>query len=225
MCRFHLGELKGRFFPAGDGGFSGTEHLPLALSEKDPMKPATRFPVPFLVFALAVFLLPLVVSGSYVIGVMCFVALYGALALGKGVLLEQAGIFSLAHPTWFGLGAYVTGIAAVKGLPPLTAILLAAGFVALVAFVLGAPLLRLKGYYLACATFSLMLIIEIVIANLGSLTGGHDGLMGIPPLSIGGLALEGDRSFYFLSWGLCLGNLLVSEQPDAFPHGPGHRRL
>jgi branched-chain amino acid transport system permease protein len=66
-------------------------------------------------------------------------------------------------------------------------------------------LLRLKGYYLACATFSLMLIIEIVIANLGSLTGGHDGLMGIPPLSIGGLALEGDRPFYFLSWGLCLG--------------------
>jgi branched-chain amino acid transport system permease protein len=169
------------------------------------MKSVTRFPLPFLIFALAVFLLPLAVSGSYVIGVMCFVAIYGALALGKGVLLEQAGIFSLAHPTWFGLGAYVTGIAAVKGLPPLLSILLAAGFVALMAFVLGAPLLRLKGYYLACATFSLMLIIEIVIANLGSLTGGHDGLMGIPALSIGGLALEGDRSFYFLTWGLCLG--------------------
>ena len=169
------------------------------------MKPATRLPLPFLVFALAVFLLPLMVSGSYVIGVMCFVAIYGALALGKGVLLEQAGIFSLAHPTWFGLGAYVTGIAAVKGLPPLAAILLAAAFVALVAFILGAPLLRLKGYYLACATFSLMLIIEIVIANLGSLTGGHDGLMGIPALSVGGLILEGDRAFYYLSWGLCLG--------------------
>ena len=168
------------------------------------MNPARVFPLPFVIFGLAVFLLPLAVSGSYVIGVMCFVALYGALALGKGVLLEQAGIFSLAHPTWFGLGAYVTGIAAVKGLPPLAAILLAAGFVALVAFALGAPLLRLKGYYLACATFSLMLIIEIVIANLGSLTGGHDGLMGIPALSIGGLVLEGDRPFYYLSWGLCL---------------------
>lgn len=162
------------------------------------------FPLPLLIFALAVLLLPLAVSGSYVIGVMCFVALYGALALGKGVLLEQAGIFSLAHPTWFGLGAYVTGIAAVKGLPPLAAILLAAVFVALVAFLLGAPLLRLKGYYLACATFSLILIIEIVIANLGSLTGGHDGLMGIPALSVGSLVLEGDRPFYYLSWGLCL---------------------
>ena len=104
------------------------------------MKPSRRFPLPFLVFALAVFLLPLVVSGSYVVGVMCFVAIYGALALGKGVLLEQAGIFSLAHPTWFGLGAYVTGIAAVRGLPPLLAILLAAGFVALVAFVIGGAL-------------------------------------------------------------------------------------
>jgi len=169
------------------------------------MNPSRRLPFAFLVFALAVFLLPLGISGSYVIGVMCFVALYGALALGKGVLLEQAGIFSLAHPTWFGLGAYVTGIAAVQGVPPLGAIILAAVFVAGVAFVLGAPLLRLQGYYLACATFSLMLIIEIIIANLGSLTGGHDGLMGIPPLTIGGLALEGDRPYYYLSWGLCLG--------------------
>lgn len=168
------------------------------------MNSSRIFPLPFVVFSVAVFLLPLAFSGSYVIGVMCFAALYGALALGKGVLLEQAGIFSLAHPTWFGLGAYVSGIAAVKGLPPLAAILLAAIAVALLALLLGAPLLRLKGYYLACATFSLMLIIEIIIANLGSLTGGHDGLMGIPALSIGGLVLEGDRPFYYLSWGLCL---------------------
>jgi branched-chain amino acid transport system permease protein len=123
------------------------------------------------------------------------------------VLLEQAGIFSLAHPTWFGIGAYVTGISAVRGFPPLLAIILAAAFVALVASVLGAPLLRLKGYYLACATFSLMLIIEILIANMGSLTGGHDGLIGIPAFTIGGFSVEGDFHFYFLTWGLCLGTL------------------
>ena len=40
-----------------------------------------------------------------------------------------------------------------------------------------------------------MLIIEIVIANLGSLTGGHDGLMGIPALSIGGFVAGGRPSF------------------------------
>jgi branched-chain amino acid transport system permease protein len=163
-----------------------------------------RRTVTWTIIALAVFALPFVAPSAYVIGVMCFVAMYGALAMGKAVLLEQAGIFSLAHPTWFGIGAYVTGIAAARGLPPLLAIVLAAAFVALVAFVLGAPLLRLKGYYLACATFSLLLIVEILIANMGTLTGGHDGLIGIPALSIGGGSLEGDFHFYFLSWGLCL---------------------
>jgi branched-chain amino acid transport system permease protein len=163
-----------------------------------------RRTVTWTIIALAVFALPFVAPSAYVIGVMCFVAMYGALAMGKAVLLEQAGIFSLAHPTWFGIGAYVTGIAAARGLPPLPAIVMAAAFVALVAFVLGAPLLRLKGYYLACATFSLLLIVEILIANMGSLTGGHDGLIGIPALSVGGVSLEGDFHFYFLSWGLCL---------------------
>lgn len=168
------------------------------------MRRWNRRTVTWTIIALAVFVLPFVAPSAYVIGVMCFVAMYGALAMGKAVLLEQAGIFSLAHPTWFGIGAYVTGIAAAHGLPPLLAIVLAAAFVALVAFVLGAPLLRLKGYYLACATFSLLLIVEILIANMGALTGGHDGLIGIPALSIGGVSLEGDFHFYFLSWGLCL---------------------
>jgi branched-chain amino acid transport system permease protein len=157
--------------------------------------------------ALAIILLPLVLPSSYVIGVMCFIAIYGALSMGKGVLLEHAGLFSLAHPAWFGIGAYVTGIAAVNGIPPFLAIIMAALFVAVLAYIMGAPLLRLKGYYLACATFSLLLIIEILIANMGSLTGGHDGLMGIPPLSIGSFIFEGDLHFYYLSWALCLGSL------------------
>ena len=156
------------------------------------------------VIVLCLILFPILTSNAYVIGVMCFIALYGSLALGKGLLLEQAGIFSLAHPTWFGLGAYVTGIAAARGVPPVLAIVMAAASVALIAFILGAPLLRLKGYYLACATFSLLLVVEILLGNMGSLTGGYDGLIGIPALSLWGIVFEGDLTFYFLSWGLCL---------------------
>ena len=69
---------------------------------------------------------------------------------------------------------------------------------------IGAPLLRLRGYYLACATFGLLLVVEISLAQLGSITGGHEGLMGIPPLSIFGFTFETDLHYYYLSWGLCL---------------------
>jgi branched-chain amino acid transport system permease protein len=155
-------------------------------------------------FLMAAIIIVPFVSGSYVIGVMCFVAVFGALAVGMGVLMEQAGIFSLAHPTWFGLGAYVSGILAVQGMPPWMGSILGAVFVAILSVLIGAPLLRLRGYYLACATFGLLLVVEISLAQLGSITGGHEGLMGIPPLKIFGFTFETDLHYYYLSWGLCL---------------------
>jgi branched-chain amino acid transport system permease protein len=150
--------------------------------------------------------LPFVTPASYlnyVTGIMSFVAMYGALAIGMGVIMEQAGVFSLAHPAMFGIGAYLTGILVVAGLPSLLATLLAALGVGILAYLIGSPMLRLKGYYLACATFALLLVTDITIPQLGSLTGGHDGL-NVPALSIGGIVLEGDKPFYFLTWGLCL---------------------
>jgi branched-chain amino acid transport system permease protein len=170
------------------------------------MRPSKTFIIWFfIVGALAA--LPLVTPASYlnyVAGIMCFVAMYGALSMGMGVIMEQAGLFSLAHPAMFGIGAYITGILAVAGVPPLFATLLAAIGVAMLAYIIGSPMLRLKGYYLACATFALLLVTDITIPQLGSLTGGHDGLLNIPPFSVGGIIFEGDRPFYFLTWGLCL---------------------
>ncbi|MBS3917379.1 MAG: branched-chain amino acid ABC transporter permease [Deltaproteobacteria bacterium] len=145
------------------------------------------------------------VAGSYVVGVMCFIAIFGGLAVSMGLLLGQAGMFSLAHPVWFGLGGYVSGILALRGIaPPWLGSIIGAVFVGFVSYVIGAPLLRLKGYYLACATFGLLLIVQISLGQLGPLTGGHEGLMGIPPFSIGGFILETDVHYYYLSWALCL---------------------
>jgi len=57
----------------------------------------------WLILIAIIIAIPLV-AGSYVVAVMCFIAIFGGLAVGMGLLLEQAGMFSLAHPTWFGLG-------------------------------------------------------------------------------------------------------------------------
>ncbi|MCA1961126.1 MAG: branched-chain amino acid ABC transporter permease [Desulfomonile sp.] len=167
-----------------------------------------RFSLLWVVFIVGLAVLPFVTPGTYVIGVMCFVAFYATLACGMAVLLEQAGIFSLAAPTFFGLGAYVAGILAAREiLPPWAGIIFAALVVAAIAYIIGAPLLRLRGYYLACATFGLLFIVEIALAQSGEITGGHDGLMGIPPLSVVGFTLRGDFHYYFVSWVLCLGCL------------------
>ncbi len=171
------------------------------------MKPALKSKFLWSILVGIIIFIPLV-AGSYVISVMCFIAVFGGLAVGMGLLLEQAGLFSLAHPTWFGIGAYVSGVLAVRDIAPAwLGSLIGAFFVGLISYIVGAPLLRLRGYYLACATFGLLLIVETSLAQLGSLTGGHEGLMGIPPLSLGGFVFETDVHYYYLSWALCLATL------------------
>jgi branched-chain amino acid transport system permease protein len=164
--------------------------------------------VPWIAVVVLIVLLPLASSSNYVIGTMVFIAIYGSLAVSMGLLLELAGIFSLAHPTFFGLGAYCSAILAAKGIAaPWIGMIAGTAFVTALSILIGAPLLRLKGFYLACATFGLLVIVEIMLGQFGSITGGHEGLVGIPPLSIGGVVFEKDLQFYYLSWAFCLAQL------------------
>jgi branched-chain amino acid transport system permease protein len=164
-----------------------------------------HFNLPWLFFILALALLPLVIQSNYVISVMLMVALFGVLSIGMGLLLGQAGMFSLAHPTWFGMGAYIAAILSVRGLTsPLMGIFIAALCVAVLSWLIGAPVLRLRGFYLANATFAIIVIAQIAAGQLSTLTGGHEGLLGIPYLAIGGYVLKRDLHFYYLSWTLCI---------------------
>ena len=135
---------------------------------------------------------------------MLFVALYGTLAVSMGFLLGQAGVFSFAHPAWFGLGAYVAGITVVRGIaPPWLSIVLSAVLVGLTAWAIGTFLLRLRTHYLACATFSLVFIVEILLGQWVWLTGGDEGLLSIPTL-LDVKNMSADTSYYLLASALCL---------------------
>ena len=161
--------------------------------------------LPWHLFLLALFFLPFIVHSNYVITVMLMVAIFGVLSIGMGLLLGQAGMFSLAHPTWFGMGAYIAAILSVRGLTsPLLSIFIAALCVAALSWLIGAPVLRLRGFYLANATFAMMVIAQIAAGQLPKLTGGHEGLLGIPYLTIGGFVFKKDLHFYYLSWALCI---------------------
>lgn len=159
----------------------------------------------WVVFVGLIILLPWITDSSYIISVMLMVGLMAVLAMGMGILVGQGGLLSLAHPTWFGMGAYIAGILSAQGvMPTFPSILVAAAVVGVIAYVIGAPVLRLRGDYLACATFAIMVIAGIAAAQLSTYTGGPEGLLGIPYLSIGGYILKTDRQFYYLAWGLCL---------------------
>ena len=180
-----------------------------------------HFNLPWFLFLLVLIFLPFIVNSNYVVTVMPIVALFGVLSIGMG-LSGQAGMFSLAHHLVRHRGLHRCH-PVVRGLTsPLSSILIAALCVAVLSWLIGAPVLRLRGFYLANATFAMIVIAQIAAGQLPKLTGGHEGLLGIPPLTIGGFVFKKDLHFYYLAWALCICMLLVLLQPHELKAGTGH---
>jgi branched-chain amino acid transport system permease protein len=165
----------------------------------------------FLIFAALLLLIPLFFKGGYLLNVLLFVGIHTILAIGLNLLLGFAGQISLGHAAFFGLGAYLSGIlTATYSVNPWLAMIIAAVVVGMMAFVIGFPILKLKGHYLAMATLGLGIIIYIAFNEAVDLTGGPSGLSGIPNLSLGSLIFDSDLKNYYLIWTFTLATMLLS---------------
>ncbi len=155
----------------------------------------------FLIFAALIVLAPLCLQGSFLLNVLIFVGINTMLAVALNLLLGFAGQISLGHAGFFGLGAYLSGVlTATYGANPWLAMLLGLIVVWLLAFVIGFPVLKLKGHYLAMATLGLGIILYICFNETVRWTGGPSGLPGIPNLAIGPVVFDSDVKNYFLIW-------------------------
>ena len=155
----------------------------------------------FILLSAVIFVMPLFFSQGYMLNVMVFVGIHTMLALALNLLLGYAGQISLGQAGFFGLGAYISGIlTATYSLNPWLSMLAAAAIVTLIAFLVGFPILKLKGHYLAMATLGLGIIIYIVFNEAVERTGGPSGLTGIPNLSIGSFSFNSDFRNYYLIW-------------------------
>lgn len=163
----------------------------------------------FLFFAVLILAAPLVFKGGYLMNVLVFVGINTMLAVALNLLLGYAGQISLGHAGFFGIGAYLSGIlTATYGWNAWLAMPLAALVVGILAGLIGFPILKLKGHYLAMATLGLGIIIYIVFNETVDLTGGPSGLSGIPNLSIGSLVFDNDFKNYYLIWTFTLAVVL-----------------
>jgi branched-chain amino acid transport system permease protein len=143
---------------------------------------------------------------------MTFVAVNAMVTLGLCLLMGYTGQVSLGQTAFYGIGAYVSAILSkTYGVNPWLAMLIAAAASGLFAYVIGFPIFRLRGNYLAMATLGLVLVVYTLFREMGSLTGGPDGMSGIPHLSIGGLHFNTPATRYFLVWSFCLAALLLSQ--------------
>lgn len=155
----------------------------------------------WLVFAalmLVGWIVPLSLGGfSLYVGLV--IAIYAISALGLQVMVGLAGQLSLGHAAFMGLGAYTT-VLLQKNLGLSFFAAAAAGTaLAAVAGLLMAQLIRLSGVYFKIATFGFGIIVYQIIANTTWLTGGHNGIRGIPPIEIWGSGAASRQTLFVLA--------------------------
>lgn len=144
--------------------------------------------------------MPLALSSDYSLQVLSTMAIYVLLLTGLNFINGMARMVSLAQAGFFGLGAYAAGISMVRWqLPPLAALVLAPVVVTIVALVVGVMSMRLKEMYFAMATLGAGVVLYLLFGRMVGLTGGPNGLVGIPPFSIFGTVLIEPIQIYLLA--------------------------
>src|SRR3954463_14074466 len=150
---------------------------------------ASRFAAPaLLIFALLVPVL--FYQNRYLLDLGILVLTYVMLGWGLNIVVGLAGLLDLGYVAFYAVGGYSFALLATQfHLSFWLCLPLAGIFAALWGVLLGFPVLRLRGDYLAIVTLALGEIIRLVIINWQSLTGGPNGVSGIPRPTLFGIPL------------------------------------
>jgi branched-chain amino acid transport system permease protein len=137
---------------------------------------------------------------TYIISLAILIGINAILAVTLNFILGYAGIFSLAHAIFFGIGAYTSAVAAMKFGADFT-VATAAGMVlsGVISLALALPALRVRGEYFVAASLGLQMLAITVFSEWKSVTGGIGGLIGIPPPRLFGVDVSDPVSFLVLT--------------------------
>lgn len=123
---------------------------------------------------------PHVFTGLAARHLLVIIAINVILVASLDLLVGGAGLISLGHAAFMGVGAYASALLVKSGWPYPAGLLAAVVAAAVAGLVVGIPALRLKGHYFSVVTFIVGIIVTILMTNLVELTRGPMGLPGIP---------------------------------------------
>jgi branched-chain amino acid transport system permease protein len=168
---------------------------------------------------------PYLSDSTFYLRIAALVFIFSLAVLGLNLLMGFAGQVSLGHAGFFGIGAYTVAVAPTHfGVPSWLALIAGVAIAGLLAFVIGRPILKLKGHYLAVATLGMGILIAMVFTNEARFTGGPDG-MAVPRLVLFGWVARGSVSWYWISGAtLVLAALLAANLIDS-PTGRALRAI
>ena len=162
----------------------------------------------FVAFAL---LVPIIFyTNRYVLDLAILIVTYTMLGFGLNIVVGLAGLLDLGYVAFYAVGAYSYALIAQSfGLSFWICLPLAGILAAFAGLLLGFPVLRLRGDYLAIVTLGFGEIIRLILLNWQDLTGGPNGISGIPRPSFFGLPFTAAHNGFAATFGL--------------PYSPTHR--
>lgn len=157
---------------------------------------------------------------EYILHILVITGIYMILTLSLNLILGFTGIPALGHAAFACAGAYTSSLLALNfGLPAWVGLVAGACVAAVLGLIVGFPSLRLKGDYLALATFGLGLIVYSVAKNWVELTRGPMGLPGIPRFGFYFFALDAVWAYLLLVTFFVLLTFFVTRRIVKSPFG------
>ena len=158
--------------------------------------------------------------GSFLLHLLVLTNTYVILGVSYNLLIGYAGLFSIAHAAFFGVGAYVSMVVVLSlGWPYLVGLVVAVLAAAAVSGLLAFPALRVSGDYLGIASLGFQVIIFNVFMNWESVTGGPAGVSRIPRPGFLGWTVESPLAYGLLSCVMAVGAYLFVRRIVSSPFG------
>ena len=167
--------------------------------------------LPLALFAVALVVYASFFAGPYDLRILTLCGVYTLFVLGFQFVFGHAGAVSLAQATFFGIGGYITGILATRfgATFPVTFALSITG-PTLLAVIIAVPVLKLEEHYFSLATLGIGLVVVLVVIQWTDVTGGANGLPGIPSIDVFGFAVADRRSVLWFVWGITAIGCLIA---------------
>ena len=160
--------------------------------------------------ALALLAASPAVVNPFTVTLLSYIGIYALVALGLVLMTGIGGMVSFGQAAFVGIGAYATAwLTTTYDASPWLGLLLALAVTLVVALILGALTLRLKGHFLSLGTLAWGLAISYLFANIDGL-GGYNGIAQIPPVSIGPVSFAGTVPMFYLVWTIVALAMLLS---------------
>lgn len=146
--------------------------------------------------------------------------IFAIFALGYDIIFGYTGLLSFGHAMFFGIGAYGTGLVLTRWIPSLFLGLATGIAISLaVAFIVGFLSIRRRGIYFVMVTLAFCQMLYFIAFKWTSLTGGDNGLHGVPRPLIGPFDLNSELLFYYFIFSIFALSVLVAFRIVNSPFG------